>query len=77
MPFQTIFAELFYRVPAAQRPTNLRPFKNFLMLKVKTFKTNFSIQKLEKATPKKITILINTFHGKQDHTFTKIYKFHN
>ena len=22
-------------------------------------------------------MLINTFHGKQDHTFTKIYKFYN
>ena len=48
------------------------------MPKVKTFKTNFSIQKIRKRKPlKQITILINTFHGKQDHTFTKIYKFYN
>ena len=31
----------------------------------------------EKQTLKKITILINTFLGKQDHTFTKIYKLYN
>ena len=44
------------------------------MPKVKTFKTKFSIQKIrKKKTLEEITILINTLHGKQDHTFTKIY----
>ena len=46
------------------------------MPKGKIFKTNFSIQKLEKETLKEKTMLIN-FHGKEDHTFTKIYKFYN
>ena len=44
------------------------------MSKVKTFKTIFQYKKLEKETLKEITMLINTFHGKQDHSFTKIYK---
>ena len=50
------------------------------MLKVKTFKTNFSIHKNQKKKPLKkykITMPINNFHSKQDHTFTKIYKFYN
>ena len=37
--------------------------------------TNFSIQNSEKEILKEIAMPINTFHGKQDHTFTKIYKF--
>ena len=47
------------------------------MPKVKIFKTNFSIQKTEKETLKEITMLINTFHGIEDHTFTITYKFYN
>ena len=39
------------RVPAAQGPTNLRPFKDFLIPKFKKFKTNFSIQKTRKGNP--------------------------
>ena len=67
-----------YRVPAAQEPTNLRPFKDFLMPKVKTLKTSFSIQKIRKTNHyREITMLINIFHGKQHHTFTKIYKSYN
>ena len=47
------------------------------MPKVITFKTNLSIQKSEQESLKEITILVNTFHSKEDHIFTKLYKFYN
>ena len=61
------------RDSAAQEPTNLKLFKNSLMPKVTKFKTNFSTQKSEKRTLKEITILSNTFQGRQGYTFTSLH----
>ena len=47
------------------------------MPKVTKVKTNVSTQKSEKGTLNEIRMLLNTFHGKQGHTFTKIYKLYN
>ena len=47
------------------------------MTKVKHLRPISQYKKLEKETLKESTMLINTFHGKQDHTVTKINKFYN
>ena len=47
------------------------------MQKVKTLKTIIENKNLEKGTLSEITMLLNAFHGRQDHTFTKTYIFNN
>ena len=48
---RTLSLSIIHRIPATQEATNSRPFKDFLMPKVKTFKTNYSIQKFRKRNP--------------------------
>ena len=57
----------------------IRPFKDFLMLKVQNLRLEsiFQYKKSQTGTLNETRMLFNTFYGKQDHTFSKIYKLYN